>query len=211
MKYIVFFLYAISFCYATDTFLASCQKLWQANAQSVKSMRADMIQSVEIAGQKVEQKAKVQYLTSDRFYSKIEMDSPMGKMTMLCRGDTTYIQMGNNGWNAQKGNCSENPLETTVNKLKNLNLVFLKDSSGNRIYKHGNAKYVFEAKTCRLTKMDIIQEGVQGASFFQYEKFDNVDIPIKTEIDVPGKGKTSMEYRSVLINKGVTKSFFELN
>ncbi|MDR3002224.1 MAG: hypothetical protein LBU89_13300 [Fibromonadaceae bacterium] len=201
-----------SFCSAADSFLTSCQQQWQANAKAMKSMRADMVQSVEIAGQKAEQKAKVQYLVSDRFYSKTEMDSHIGKMTMLCRGDTTYIRMGNSGWNAQQGNCSENPLEATVNKLKNLKLSFSKDSSGSRIYRApDDTRYVFEAKTCRLMKMDIAQDGIRGISSFQYQNFENIDFPVKTEIDLPGKGKTSMEYRSVLMNKGVTKAFFELD
>lgn len=204
---------ACSLTSASDSFLNSCQKQWQANAASMKSMRADLVQSVEVNGQKNEQLSKVQYLNSDRFYSKMETDSQLGKMTVICRGDSTYVKMAETGWQVKQDACAENPLENAVQKLKNTKFHFVKDSSGTRIYQDTEkVRYVFEAKTCRMVSMNVTQNGAQGISRLFYKKFDGVDVPVKIEIDVQTQGnvKSIIEYRSVLINKGVTQSFFDL-
>ena len=199
--------------WSADKFLSSCLEKMKENASNLKSMRAEMVQRIEVGGRTTEQKAFVKYLISDRFYSRMEIESPMGKMTMLCRGDTTFVKVGSGTWNTQLQACNDNPLMSAYETLKNLPLVYQKDSSGVRIYKNSqdSTRYVLETTTCRLVRMDILQEGLMGTSTLQYHKYGSVDLPVHIETTVPGQAHSAMEYKSVSINSGITKTFFQLD
>lgn len=206
--------FSSSACFAGDSFLTSCQSTLESNAAALKSMRAELCQTFEIAGHSQKQTANMMYLSSDVFYSKMEATMPLGKFTMLCRGDTTYTKIGDSNWNAGKNQCGdESPLKKSVKELKARNLSFVKDSSNLRLYKDTvGVQYLFEPATCRLLEIRAFENGAQTATTrYEYEKINGVDFPVKETTTMSlNKLKKTVEYKSVIVNKGVTKSFFEV-
>lgn len=212
MRAFIWTMLSVSSVWSADAFVNSCLDKMKSEALALKSLRADMVQTIEVAGHTTEQKAKVQYLIADRFYSKTEMETPMGAMTMLCRGDTTYMKIGTGAWSPQKSTCAENPLTATYDKLKGLTLQFQKELNGARWYQDqtGATEYVFETSSCRLIRMNTTQNGSTGFSTLQYQKFGAVDLPVRIETTVPGQATSVMEFKAVAVNAGITKAFFQV-
>lgn len=214
MKYFAFFLLlCVSVSLAADKFVKSCQTVWDANAKSIKSLRAEMHMDMDFSGHYSSQKMDIMLLFADSNYSKIETDLPVGRFTMICHGDTSYSKIANSDWKVGKSQCNENPMKERAEILKNKNLSFVKDSSQKKIYKdESGVFYVFEPKTCRLLETRVVVNGgddVVNKKF--YEKINDVDFVVKEETIVPSKNsKQIVRYESVLINKGVLKSFFEV-
>ena len=51
----------------------------------------------------------------------------------------------------------------------------------------------------------------ESVSIFDYEKKGNVDLLIRVETEVKEKSvKYVIEYKDILVNRGVTKSFFDV-
>jgi outer membrane lipoprotein-sorting protein len=208
----VLLLFTFSAAWSVDAFLSSCFAKLAGQVQTVKSLKAEMVQTMDILGHTAEQKATILYLLADKAYSRMETETPMGKMTMLCRGDTTYIKMGSAPWSVKTGACTENPLFGGTEKLKSLPLQFQKDSSGFRLYKstEDGSRYAIESKTCRLTQIETSANGQQATSRVQYQAQDGMDVPVRTETDLAGQGRSVVEFKSVKLNLGLTKAFFRV-
>lgn len=199
--------------YAKDSFLASCQTVWDANASSLKSLRAEMHMDMDFSGYHSSQKMDVMLLFADSNYSKMETDLPLGHFTMVCLGDSSYSKIANSNWKVGKSQCNENPMKARAEVLRNKELSFVKDSSLNRIYKDDmGGRYVFESKTCRLLESRVTANGSPDVITKKvYKKINNVDFVVKEEKIIPSRNsKQTVQYESVLINKGVLKSFFEV-
>ena len=198
--------------YAGDSFLNSCQKKWEENANAIKSFRSDMVQIFNLGKATTEQTAKFQFMESDVFYSKMTMESHLGEMIFICRGDSSYMKMGKSAWTAQKTSCAENPMKKKLSEMKKQKFTFVKSMGNNRVYRDNNGKkYTIETQSCRIIQMDDVVENVSAQVSIDYEKINGVDIPVKTVIDLPEKNvKNVLEYKNVIINKGVTKSFFSV-
>lgn len=196
--------------YAGDSFLNSCQKKWVENANAIKSFRSDMVQIFNVGKTTTEQIAKFQFLDSDAFYSKMTLNSHLGEMTYVCRGDSSYMKIGASGWTAQKSPCAENPMKKKLSDLKKQKFTFVKNLNNKRVYKDNDGrKYIIETQTCRILQMDDFLENNTAQVTIEYEKVNGVDIPVKTVIEVPEKNvKSILEYKNVIVNKGVVKSFF---
>lgn len=194
--------------YADDSFLNSCQKKWKENANAVKSFRSDMVQRFSINGRNTEESAKFLFLNSDRFYSRIDMNSQLGKVVNVCRGDSIYIKVGSSKWMVEKGSCAEKQPFLMAAQLRDESLKFIKKDNESRTYRDsvGN-RYSIETKTCRIKEMS----SKESVSIFDYEKKGNVDLLIRVETEVKEKSvKYVIEYKDILVNRGVTKSFFDV-
>ena len=196
--------------YAGDSFLSSCQKKWEENANAIKSFRSDMVQTFNIGKATTEQIAKFQFMDSDAFYSKMTLNSHLGEVTYICRGDSSYMKIGASGWTPQKTLCAENPMKKKLSELKKQKFTFVKNLNDKRVYKDNDGrKYIIETQTCRILQMDDLLENNAAQVKIEYEKVNGIDIPVKTVIDVPEKNvKSILEYKNVVVNKGVVKSFF---
>ena len=194
--------------YAGDSFLNSCQKKWKENANAIKSFRSDMTQFFFINGRNTEESAKFLFLNSDRFYSRIDMNSQLGKVVNVCRGDSIYIKVGSSKWMVEKGSCAEKQPFLMAAQLRDESLKFIKKDNESRVYRDsvGN-RYNIETKTCRIKEMS----SKESVSIFDYEKKGNVDLLIRVETEVKEKSvKYVIEYKDILVNRGVTKSFFDV-
>lgn len=194
--------------YASDSFLNSCQKKWIENANAIKSVRAEMLQSFFVNGQNFGESAKFLFLNSDRFYSRIDMNSPMGKMINICHGDSIYLKVGSSKWIVEKSSCAEKQPFLMLSQINGKNFKFVKKNESVRIYQDSvGVRYSIETKTCRINEIS----SSESESVFDYEKRGNIDLLIKIETDVKEKNvKYIIEYKNVLINRGVTKSFFDV-
>lgn len=194
--------------YASDSFLNSCQKKWVENANAIKSVRAEMLQSFFVNGQNFEESAKFLFLNSDRFYSRTDMNSPMGKMINICHGDSIYLKVGSSKWIVEKGSCAEKQPFLMTSEISGNSFKFIKKNESVRIYQDSvGVSYSIETKTCRIKEMS----SNESVSVFDYEKKGNIDLLIKIETDVKEKNvKYVIEYKDILVNRGVTKSFFDV-
>lgn len=209
------FLMAVMFLssYAKDSFLTSCQTVWDANAKSMTSLRAEMYMDMDFSGHLSSHKMNVMLLFADSNYSKMETDLPVGKFTMICHGDSSYSRIADSDWKVGKTQCNGNPLKGKAEILKNKKLSFVKDSSHKKIYKdESKFLYVFEPKTCRLLETRVVADDGQNVITKKYyEKINGIDFVVKEETIVPARNsKQTVRYESILINKGVLKSFFEV-
>ena len=198
--------------YAGDSFLNSCQKKWEENANAIKSFRSDMVQIFNLGKASAEQTAKFQFMDSDVFYSKMILNSHLGEMTYICRGDSSYMKIGKSDWTAQKTSCAENPMKKKLSDIKKQKFTFLKNLNDKRVYKDDNGKkYTIGTQSCRIIQMNDVVENTAAQVKIEYEKINGIDIPVKTVIDVPEKNmKSILEYKNVVVNKGVVKSFFSV-
>jgi len=194
--------------YAGDSFLYSCQKKWKENANAVKSFRSDMTQFFSINGRNTEESAQFLFLNSDRIYSRIDMNSQFGKVVNVCRGDSIYIKVGSSKWMVEKGSCAEKQPFLMAAQLRNESFKFVKKDNESRVYKDsvGN-QYSIETKTCRIKEMS----SKETNSVFYYEKKGNVDLLTKIDTEIRTHSvKYIVEYKNILLNRGVTKSFFDI-
>jgi|GEM_PF-3449832 len=214
MKFgIILLLLCGSFSLAADKFLTSCQTVWDANAESMVSLRAEMHMDMDFSGYHSSQKMDIMFLFVDSIYSKMETVLPVGQFIMICHGDSSYSKIANSGWKVGQSRCNENMMKEKANSLRNKKFSFVKDSSMLRLYRDENdALYVFDTKTCRLLEIRSIMSGSQNVIVKKtYKKINNVDFVVKEETFIPSKKSVqTIRYESVLINKGVLKSFFEV-
>lgn len=194
--------------YAGDSFLNSCQKKWNENANAIKSFRSDMVQTFSINGHNTEESAKFLFLNSDRFYSRTDMNSQLGKIVNICRGDSIYIKVGSSKWMVEKGICAEKQPFLMASQINSKSFKFLKKSNELRVYQDsvGN-RYNVDTKTCRIKEMS----SKESVSIFDYEKKGNVDLLIKIDTEIKENSvKYVVELKNILLNRGVTKSFFDV-
>ena len=194
--------------YASDSFLNSCQKKWIENANAIKSVRAEMLHLFFANGQNFGESAKFLFLNSDRFYSRTDVNSPMGKMINICHGDSIYLKVGSSKWIVEKGSCAEKQPFLMTSEISGNSFKFIKKNESVRIYQDSvGVSYSIETKTCRIKEMS----SNESVSVFDYEKKGNIDLLIKIETDVKEKNvKYVIEYKDILVNRGVTKSFFDV-
>jgi len=199
--------------FAQDDFLNSCLEKKKLEASSLKSFRAEMTQTVIMHqnGQSNQQKMKVQYLLGESYYSKTELNTPLGEMLVVCRQDTTYTRIGNSPWQKENNLCNENPVLKSYEMIKNNNLVFQSDSLRYRIYRDNDgSKYTFNTANCDLTSMEMNSSAKAGIATMEYKQFGDVRLPYRIIIDVPGQLTSTTEYNEVSINIGITPDFFVL-
>lgn len=194
--------------YAGDSFLNSCQKKWTENAKNIKSIRADMAQAFSINEKNAEESARFLFLNSDRFYSRVDMDSQMGKMINICRGDSIYVKIGNSKWIVEKGSCVEKQPFMMTSQLNVKSFKFIKKKEGTRVYQDSlGVQYSVDTKTCRVMEMS----SNELKSVFYYEKKENIDLLTKIDTEIKENSlKYVVEYKNILVNKGVTQSFFNV-
>lgn len=194
--------------FAGDSFLNSCQKKWTENAKNIKSFRADMVQAFSINGRNTEEVANFLFLNSDRFYSRIDMDSQLGKMINICRGDSIFVKVGSSKWIVEKGSCAEKQPFLMTTQLNVKSFKFIKKNEDIRVYQDSlGAQYSIDTKTCRIKEMS----SSESKSIFDYEKKGNIDLLTKIDTEIKENSvKYVVEYKNILVNRGVTKSFFDV-
>lgn len=196
-------------CFAKDSFLTSCQKKWNANVENVKSFRADMVQTMTFNGvAPMSQSMNVMYLKSDRPYMKMAIDVSGLKSTMICRGDTMFVKTGDSKWSSSQGNCSTNPLMGVFENVDKANMKFVEESKGVRVYRDSlKIQYKIQTRTCRILEA----ENDEMTSSWEYELRDNIDLPLKNSVMMKANSAIiEQKIKNVLINQGVTKSYFEV-
>ena len=211
LKNLLLVVFAMSLSvYAGDSFLNSCQKKWNANLANIKSFRADMVQTMSLKEYNVSnsQSMKVMYLKSNQSYLRMETKIDTMKSFVICRGDSMYVKMNDGKWIPNVQNCSANPLIEVVESLGKAKLKFIKESNGIRVYRDSlKMEYSIQTKTCRV----LAAENAEMKTSWVYETINDIEIPVKNTMNV--KNKTAMieiEFKNLLINQGVTKSFFEV-
>lgn len=204
--FLAFMLFLPSF--ASDTFVTSCQSKWNANAKALKSIRSEMNQHISIGEFNSTQSASFLYLNTDRLYNRIEMDSQMGKITNICRGDSLFLKVGDSKWQIHKEGCNNNSPFLMNTQIAEKTLKFVKNVGKSKMYKdsEGN-QYKIDTKTCRIIEMS----SAEYVSTFDYSNVENVDIPVQIKTEIKENGlKYDIEYNKISVNKGVTKSFFNI-
>lgn len=99
MKFgIILLLLCGAFSLAADKFLTSCQTVWDANAESMVSLRAEMHMDMDFSGYHSSQKMDIMFLFVDSIYSKMETVLPVGQFTMICHGDSGWLKAEINQW-----------------------------------------------------------------------------------------------------------------
>ena len=85
---------------------------------------------------------------------------------------------------------------------------FIKKNEGARVYQDSlGVLYSIDTKTCRIKEMS----SSESKSTFDYEKKGNIDLLTKIETEIKEKSvKYAVEYKNILVNRGVTKSFFDV-
>lgn len=196
-------------CFAKDSFLTSCQKKWNANVENVKSFRADMVQTMTFDGKSSgNQLLKVMYLNLDKAYLRMNMDVGTMKMTTICRGDSVFVKSDSSKWVQSQGKCSANPLMGVFETAGKSKLTFVKESNGTRIYRDSlKIEYKVQTKTCRILEAN----NDDMRMVWEYESRDNIDVPVKNSMEMKRNPATiHFELQDLLINQGVTKSYFEV-
>lgn len=195
--------------YAGDSFLNSCQKKWNANLANMKSFRGDMLQTMSVENNiSSSQNMKVMYLKLDQSY--LRMDAQMNNMNsfVVCRGDSMYVKMGENKWFPSQQKCASNPLTGVVETLGKSKLKFVKESNGFRVYRDSlKIQYKIQTKTCRILEA----ENADMKNSWEYDIVNDIDVPVKNTMNVKqNSAKIEVEFKNLLVNQGVTKSFFEV-
>lgn len=196
-------------CFAKDSFLTSCQKKWNANVENVKSFRADMVQTMTFDGKSSgNQLLKVMYLNLDKAYLRMNADVAATKMVTICHGDSMFVKIDANEWTQSQGKCSANPLVGIYESLGKSKLTFVKESNGIRVYRDSlKIEYKVQTKTCRVLEAN----NDEMRTTWEYESRDNIDVPVKSAMEIKKNPVTiRYELQGLLINQGVTKSFFEV-
>lgn len=197
--------------YAGDTFLNSCQKKWNADIANMKSFRSDMVQNMTVnMGKEItsSQNIKIMYLNLDKQYMRIESEVSGFNSVVVFRGDSMYVRSGENKWMPGQQSAFSNPLMGSIEALGKSNLKFIKESEGVRLYRDSaNVDYKIQTKTCRLLEA----ENPDMKTSWEFKLINGMDIPVKNAMNVKkNSAKIEIEFKNLLINQGVTKSFFEV-
>ena len=138
------------------------------------------------------------------------MDVQINNMNsfVVCRGDSMYTKAGDGKWFPSLQKCSSNPLMGIVEALGKSQLKFVKESNGFRIYRDSlKVNYKIQTKTCRI----IEAENADMKTSWEYEIITDFDIPVKNTMNMKkNSAKIEVEFKNLLVNQGVTKSFFEV-
>lgn len=195
--------------YAGDSFLNSCQKKWNATLANMKSFRGDMVQSMNFENNiSSSQNMKVMYLKLDKSYLRMDVQINNMNSFVVCRGDSMYTKAGDGKWLPSLQKCSSNPLMGIVETLGKSKLKFVKESSGSRVYRDSlKIEYKIQTKTCRILEAS----NSDMKTSWEYDIVNDIDIPVKNTMNVKKNStKIEMEFKNLLVNQGVTKSFFEV-
>ena len=127
---------------------------------------------------------------------------------VVCRGDSMYTKAGDGKWLPNIQKCSANPLTGIFETLDASKLKFVKESNGSRVYRDSlKIEYKIQSKTCRVLEAD----NSDMKSSWEYENIKDIDIPVKNTMALKKNStKIDVEFKDLLINQGVTKSFFEV-
>ena len=210
LKKIIFtmFLMILS-AYAGDSFLNSCQKKWNASLANMKSFRGDMVQSMTFENNiSNSQDMKIMYLKLDRSYLRMNVQINDMNSFVVCRGDSMYTKTGDGKWFPSHQKCASNPLMGAVEALGKSKLKFAKESNGSRVYRDSlKIEYKIQTKTCRILEA----ENADMKTSWEYDVVKDIDVPVKNTINVKKNStKIEVEFKNLLVNQGVTKSFFEV-
>jgi outer membrane protease len=196
--------------YAGDSFLNSCQKKWNANLANMKSFRGDMIQTMTLEERNISnsQNMKVMYLALDESYLRMEIQINNLNSFIVCHGDTMFSKTGDGKWMQNQQKCSSNPLTGAFETLGKSKLTFVKQSNDSRVYRDSlKIEYKIQTKTCRVLEA----ENADMKTSWEYEIIKDLDIPVKNTMNVKKNPvKIDIEFKNLLVNQGVTKSFFEV-
>lgn len=132
----------------------------------------------------------------------------MGKITNVCRGDSLYLKVSDSKWQTQKEGCNKNSPFLMSLQISEKSLKYLKTVDKSKVYKDSDGnQYKIDTKTCRIVEMS----NDKFVSAFVYENVENVDIPVKILTEIRENSlKYDIEYKKIMLNKGVTKSFFNI-
>ena len=154
------------------------------------------------------QNMKIMYLKLDQSY--LRMDAQVNNMNsfVVCRGDSMYVKMGENKWLPSPQKCASNPLTGVIETLGKAKLKFVKESNGSRVYRDSlKIQYKIQTKTCRILEA----ENADMKTSWEYDIINDIDVPVKNTMDVKqNSAKIEVEFKNLLVNQGVTKSFFEV-
>lgn len=196
--------------YAGDSFLNSCQKKWNASLMSMKSFRADMVQTMMLKEYNISnsQNVKIMYLKLKQTYLRMDVEMNNVKSFVVCRGDSMFVKTSEGKWKYNQQNCAANPLTGTIETLLKSKLKFVKENSGVRVYRDSlKMEYKIQTKTCRV----LDAENSDMLSSWEYENINDIDVPIKNIMSMKNNSATiEVEFKNPLVNQGVTKSFFEV-
>lgn len=195
--------------YAGDSFLNSCQKKWNASLANMKSFRGDMAQSMNFGNNiSNSQNMKIMYLKLDQSYLRMDIQINSMNSFVVCRGDSMYTKTGDGKWLPSLQKCSSNPLMGIVESLGKSKLKFIKESNGSRVYRDSlKIEYKIQTKTCRILEAS----NSDMKTSWEYEIVNDFDIPVKNTMDMKkNSAKIEIEFKNLLVNQGVTKSFFEV-
>jgi outer membrane lipoprotein-sorting protein len=196
--------------FAGDSFLNSCQKKWNATLANMKSFRGDMVQTMSLEENNLSnsQDMKIMYLKLDQTYLRMDVQMNNVNSFVICRGDSMYVKTGDDKWLPGHQKCSSNPLLGAVEALGKSKLKFVKESNGSRIYQDSlKVNYKIQTKTCRIVEA----ENADMKTSWEYEIIKDLDIPVKNTMNVKkNSAKIEVEFKNLLVNQGVTKSFFEV-
>ncbi len=119
-----------------------------------------------------------------------------------------YTKAGDGKWLPSLQKCASNPLMGIVETLGKSKLKFIKESNGSRVYRDSlKIEYKIQTKTCRILEASNSDMNTS----WQYDVVNDIDIPVKNTMNVTkNSAKIEVEFKNLLINQGVTKSFFEV-
>ncbi|MBP5769675.1 MAG: hypothetical protein J6W51_11450 [Fibrobacter sp.] len=196
--------------FAGDSFLNSCQKKWDATLANMKSFRGDMVQtmSIEESNLSNSQNIEIMYLKLNQSYLRMDVQINSVNSFIVCRGDSMYTKAGDGKWLPSLQKCSANPLTGIFESLEKSKLKFVKESNGSRVYRDSlKIEYKIQTKTCRIIEAE--KEDMKTS--WDYEIIKDFDIPVKNSMNIKkNSAKIVVEFKNLLVNQGVTKSFFEV-
>lgn len=119
-----------------------------------------------------------------------------------------YTKAGDSKWLPSLQKCSANPLTGIFETLEKSKLKFIKESNGSRVYRDSlKIEYKIQTKTCRI----IEAENADMKTSWEYDVVNDIDVPVKNTMNVKKNStKIEVEFKNLLVNQGVTKSFFEV-
>ena len=211
LKKIIFamFLMILS-AYAGDSFINSCQKKWNANLAGVKSFRGDMIQTMTLGENNISnsQYIEIMYLKLNQSYLRMDVQINSVNSFVVCRGDSMYTKAGEGKWLTNLQKCSANPLTGIFETLAKTKLKFVKELKGSRVYRDSlKIEYKIQTKTCRILEAS----SSEMESSWEYEIIKDIDIPVNNMMNIKkNSAKIEVMFKNLLVNQGVTKSFFEV-